>query len=171
MSGTSSQSRTMAISIPKTSIYPSLLLSISSSVSISHPIRLAPVLSPLGHSLIPSAHIQVPPSSAENPHSSYLCLHPLTLPPRIHRPPLPPALRLNPYILSPPCSAPIQSLHPAAPSFPPLCVFFRGGSSESLLMSIHHSLIAWDVCIPFKNAAHDTHHFVSHPSTCPKSVV
>lgn len=79
-----------------------------------------------------------------------------TLPPSIYLPPLPLALRLNPYILSSPCSTPIQSLQPAAPSFPPF-VFFLGWF-ESLLVSIHLSLIAWDVCIPFREAIHDKPH-------------
>ena len=105
---------------------PGTSLSISSSVSISHLIHLAPALSPLGHFLIPSAHIQLLPSSIK-PHSSYLCLYLLTLAPSIYLPPHPPALRLNPSI---------QLL----PHFPPLCVCFFLGLFESLLMSIHHSL-------------------------------
>lgn len=83
-----------------------------------------------------------------------------THPPNQHSlPPLPPALRLNPSILSSPCSTPIQSLHPAATSFPPF-VFFKG-SFESLLISIHHLLIAWDVCITFRDATRNNHSFQS----------
>lgn len=129
MSGTSSQSWTMVISIPKTTICLSVavsLLFISSSLSISHLIRLAPSLSRLGHFLIPAVCIQVLPFSVKS-HSSYLCLYPLycTLPPSIYLPRLPLALRLNPHIVSSPCSTPIQSIQPDANSFPPLFFIFR----------------------------------------------
>lgn len=128
MSGTSSQSWN------NDDVYPQYLylsfspLSISSSFPISHLIRLAPILSPLGHFLIPSAHIHIV-LSAIKPHSSYLCLYPLTLPPSIYLPPLPPALSFNPSI---------QLLT----HFPPLCICFFLGSFESLIISICHSLFS-----------------------------
>ncbi len=74
---------------------------------------------------------------------------------------------LHPLI---PWSTLIQSLHPAAPSFPPLCF---SGSFESLLMSIHHSLIVWDVCIPLFHSFHSllAFHIIFHTSMCPQSFV
>ncbi len=134
----------MVISIPSTSISLSLLLclfafhlffclNLSSDPSGSHFLPFRSLSYPLcTHSSSPILH---------KTHSSYLCLYPLTLPPSIYLPPLPLALRLNLSTLSSPCSAPIQSLHPVASSFPPF-VFFLG-SFESLLI-IHHSRIAWE---------------------------
>lgn len=80
-------------------------LAFSFCVSISPPIHLATTLPPLGHFLIPSAHIQVLPSSIK-PHSSNHCLL------------IPSTPNLSPS--SYPLSTPIQPLHPAA--FPVYCL-------------------------------------------------
>lgn len=151
----------MVISIPKTSICLSVavsLLFISSSLSISHLIRLASILSCLGHFLIPAGCIHVLPFSVKS-HSSYLCLYPL-YPPTQHLPSSSPSSTWD----SIPTSSPLPAALPFNPSNQmlthfPLCFLFLGWF-ESPLVSIYLSLMVGDVYNPFREALHNNFHHI-----------